>query len=193
VRPKLTYANVIASLALFVALGGTSFAAFQLGKNSVKSKNIAKEAVHASDIANDAVSSAKVKDGSLLAGDFKAGQLPSGPTGTQGKTGATGPQGLPGISGLERVFSSSVENANSPKIAVATCGAGKSTISVSYDIVGGKEGASPGGLANVIADVIEPSDPSSVPGTAAVEAWEEEPTAIEWSVTAIALCAKVAP
>jgi hypothetical protein len=193
VRPKLTYANVVASLALFVALGGTSFAAFQLGKNSVKSKNIAKEAVHASDIANDAVSSAKVKDGSLLAGDFKAGQLPSGPTGPTGKTGATGPQGSPGISGLERVYVTGTENANSPKFTTATCGAGKVAISGAYDIVGGKEGASPNGLANVIADVVEPTDPSAVPGSVTVEAWEEEPTVIGWSVSAIALCAKVAP
>ena len=35
-RPKLTYANVVATLALFVAVGGASaFAASQLGKNTV--------------------------------------------------------------------------------------------------------------------------------------------------------------
>jgi hypothetical protein len=193
VRPKLSYANVVATLALFVALGGTSLAALHLGKNSVKSKNIAKEAVHASDIAKDAVSSAKVKDGSLLAGDFKAGQLPSGPTGPAGKIGATGPQGLPGISGLERVYVTGTENGSSPKLTTAHCGAGKVAISGAYDIVGGKEGASPNGLANVIADVVEPTNPAVVPGSVTVEAWEEEPTAIEWSVSAIALCAKVAP
>jgi hypothetical protein len=35
VRPRLTYANVLASLALFVALGGSSYAALQLPKASV--------------------------------------------------------------------------------------------------------------------------------------------------------------
>jgi hypothetical protein len=35
VRGRLTYANVIASLALFVALGGTGYAALRLPRNSV--------------------------------------------------------------------------------------------------------------------------------------------------------------
>jgi hypothetical protein len=34
VRPRLTYANVIASLALFIALGGGSYAALQVPKAS---------------------------------------------------------------------------------------------------------------------------------------------------------------
>lgn len=78
-------ANAIALLALFVALGGTSYAAVQLPKNSVTSK--------------------QVKNGSLLSKDFKAGQLPAGatgptgPAGPQGAAGAPGPQGDPGIQG----------------------------------------------------------------------------------------------
>lgn len=39
-RLKLTYANVIATLALFIALGGGAIAASQLGKNSVGSKQL---------------------------------------------------------------------------------------------------------------------------------------------------------
>jgi hypothetical protein len=35
VRGRLTYANVIASLALFVALGGTGYAALRPPRNSV--------------------------------------------------------------------------------------------------------------------------------------------------------------
>ena len=43
-RTKLTYANVIATLALFLALGGgAALAAGSLGKNTVKSTNIASE------------------------------------------------------------------------------------------------------------------------------------------------------
>jgi hypothetical protein len=44
-RPRLTYANVIATLALFVALGGVSYAATQLPANSVGSKQLKKGAV----------------------------------------------------------------------------------------------------------------------------------------------------
>ena len=44
-RRHLSYANVMATLALFVALGGSSYAAIELGRNSVKSRNIAPGAV----------------------------------------------------------------------------------------------------------------------------------------------------
>ena len=79
-RPHLTYANVIATLALFLALGGGAYAALRLPKNSVGTKQIRKNAVR----------SGKVKNGSLLAKDFKQGQLPRGPQGLQGIHGAPG-------------------------------------------------------------------------------------------------------
>jgi hypothetical protein len=77
---------VVALLALTVALGGTSYAAIKLPKNSVGSKQLKK----------NAVTGAKVKDRSLFANDFAAGQLPRGPkgdTGPQGPTGGPGPVG----------------------------------------------------------------------------------------------------
>ena len=73
-------------MALFVALGGASYAAIKLPANSVGSAQIKK----------NAVTSAKVKDRSLLATDFRTGQLPRGATGATGATGtagATGPAG----------------------------------------------------------------------------------------------------
>jgi hypothetical protein len=93
-RPK--HGTVIAYLALFVALGGTSYAAVAISNNSIKSKHIAKGAVKRADIGNNAVNAAKVANGSLLATDFKAGQLPAGATGA---TGATGAKGDPGDAG----------------------------------------------------------------------------------------------
>jgi hypothetical protein len=60
-------AMTVALFALFVAMGGTGYAAFKLPKNSVGSKQIKANAVNSS----------KVKDGSLLGGDFKSGQLPA--------------------------------------------------------------------------------------------------------------------
>ncbi|HUC06741.1 MAG TPA: hypothetical protein VMR96_01515, partial [Solirubrobacterales bacterium] len=102
-------------------------------------------------------------------------------------------QGPPGLSDLERVYQTGPDNSESPKLITATCAAGKTAISAGYDISGGKEGATPGGLANVIADVVEPSAPSSLPGSVLVEAWEEDATAITWNVSAIAICAKVTP
>ncbi len=75
-RPKLTYANVVATLALVLALGGgTVYAAGKLKKNSVKSINIAKGAVKTSDIGKNAVTGAKVKNSALTGADVKDGSL----------------------------------------------------------------------------------------------------------------------
>ena len=88
-RIRFTYANVIASIALFAALGGSSYAAISLPAKSVGAKQIRKSAVR----------SGKVKDGSLLAKDFKTGQLPSGPRGATGPAGPEGQPGQPGATG----------------------------------------------------------------------------------------------
>jgi hypothetical protein len=90
-RPRLTYANVTATLALFIALGGSSYAALQLPKASVGPKQLKK----------NAVSSPKVKPGSLLLSDFRRSQRtklrgPSGPEGAPGPAGAQGAVGPPG-------------------------------------------------------------------------------------------------
>src|SRR4051794_4561268 len=95
-------ALVIALLALFVALGGTGYAALKLPKNSVSSKQLRKGAVHTSDIAANAVTGAKVKGGSLTRSDFKAGTLGSGggARGPRGPKGATGAAGSPAFGAI---------------------------------------------------------------------------------------------
>ena len=80
VRRHLTYSNVIASLALFIALGGVSYAAIKIPANSVGTKQLKK----------GAVTGTKVKKGSLLARNFKSGQLPRGPRGERGPAGPPG-------------------------------------------------------------------------------------------------------
>jgi hypothetical protein len=75
-RPRLTYANVAATVALFLAVGGgTVYAAFHLGKNDVHSKNIAPKAVKTSDLAKNAVTSPKIKDGAVQPADLAAGLM----------------------------------------------------------------------------------------------------------------------
>ncbi len=90
-RGKLTYANTMATVAVFLALGGGAYAATQLKKNSVGSKQIKGAAVKTGEIANGAVTSPKVADGSLLGKDFRQDQIPAGPTGPSGPS--TGPAG----------------------------------------------------------------------------------------------------
>lgn len=98
-RKRLTFSNVIAVLALFIALGGTSYAVAALPKNSVGTQQIKK----------DAVTGVKVKNGSLSSADFAAGTLLKGDTGASGATGATGPQGATGAAGPAGAQYSSVD------------------------------------------------------------------------------------
>ena len=78
-RSRLSYANVVATLALFLALCGGSYAALKLPKNSVGPKQLKK----------NSVTSVKVKAGSLLTSDFKKSQRTKlvGPRGAQGPAG----------------------------------------------------------------------------------------------------------
>lgn len=81
-----SYANVVATLALFLAVsGGVVYAASTLGRNAVKSKNIAahavknrnlaKHAVKNGNLAANAVSTAKVKKEAITGIKVKAGTL----------------------------------------------------------------------------------------------------------------------
>jgi hypothetical protein len=73
--------TVVAYLALFVALGGSSYAAVQLSRNSVKSKHIANGQVKRADLARKA----------------RVGRPgPAGAPGAQGPEGSQGPKGDPG-------------------------------------------------------------------------------------------------
>lgn len=71
IRNRLTYANVMSSLAVFLVLGGaTAFAASKIGANQLKANSvltgkIKKEAVTTAKIKKNAVTGAKVKEGSL--------------------------------------------------------------------------------------------------------------------------------
>ncbi len=93
-RKKLNPSLILSVVAVFIALGGTSYAISQLPKNSVGAKQIRKNAVN----------SKKVKDRSLLARDFKQGQLPAGKPGPAGPAGATGPAGPTGEAGSALAF-----------------------------------------------------------------------------------------
>jgi hypothetical protein len=72
IRKRLTYANVMSSMAVFLVLGGaTAFAASQkiganrLKANSVKTGKIVKEAVVTGKIKNGAVTESKLADGAV--------------------------------------------------------------------------------------------------------------------------------
>jgi Collagen triple helix repeat (20 copies) len=93
------YANVTATVALVIALGGTGYAAVTLPRNSVGAAQIKGNAVNATKIKNGSVTGTDVKDGSLSKADFEFGQLVSGPAGPAGPTGAKGDAGAMGATG----------------------------------------------------------------------------------------------
>ena len=89
---SFTYANVVGTLALFIALGGVSYAAVKLPAHSVGTKQLK----------SDAVTSEKVRNGTLRRKDFKNGHLPhgkAGETGQDGQPGDAGPAGARGERG----------------------------------------------------------------------------------------------
>jgi hypothetical protein len=62
-RPRLTYANVVATIALFAALGGVSYAATSLPKNSVGTDQIQAEAIRTGKLAEGAVTASRLSQG----------------------------------------------------------------------------------------------------------------------------------
>lgn len=85
-RSKLSYGNVIATLALFLALGGGAMAASHLGKNSVGAKQLKANAVTTKKIKKEAVTRKKIKKGAIDASKVAEHTL----TGTQINLSALG-------------------------------------------------------------------------------------------------------
>jgi hypothetical protein len=102
--PRLTYTNVAATLALFIALGGSSYAAAgftganirngtltgsDLEDESVKGRDVANSTLTGADLKTGSVTSSDVDNESLQGSDVKAGELPAGPAGPAGPRGVT--------------------------------------------------------------------------------------------------------
>jgi hypothetical protein len=141
--------NIIAYVALFVALGGTSYAAVRLKPGSVTSAALATRAVTHAKLATNSVTSSNVKRGTLTSSDFKSGTLVKGaivgPKGGQGATGATGaaggpgPQGLPGGAsvGARARFSGSVSAPNGANTNVPLTGNTWTQVANELDLIAG--------------------------------------------------------
>jgi hypothetical protein len=186
-------AVLLALLALLVALGGTSYAAVKLPKNSVGTAQLRKHAVARAKLADGAVTGAKVKDGSLTAADLGAGQLPAGPRGPQGPTGlrgATGPkgdrgpQGVAGLSEVESISAETVEDSLGIKSVQLTCPVGKVVIGAGAEVTRAV------GSVSLLPIALDESTPVTS-RIWSVRAHELENTADDWGLRGRALCAKV--
>jgi hypothetical protein len=70
IRRRCTYANVVATLALFIALGGSSYAALRVGSreivdNSVRGKDIRNRTVTHEDVGRNALGGTNIKESRL--------------------------------------------------------------------------------------------------------------------------------
>lgn len=121
-------ALVISLIALFVAMGGTGYAAItingkNLKNNSVAGKKLKNGAVTTKKIKNNAVTGAKVKAGTLNGSDFAAGTLLRGPQGPAGKNGVNGAATV-----VYRTFLANTAGNTALGEAEASCEAGEKLI-----------------------------------------------------------------
>jgi hypothetical protein len=97
---------VIASIALLMALGGTSIAAVtnvpdnsvgtaKIKNNAVTAPKIAGNAVNSAKIANNAVTASEIKNATIQPADLSASAKTAGPPGPPGPVGPSGPAGAP--------------------------------------------------------------------------------------------------
>jgi hypothetical protein len=128
-------AMIVACVSLVVALGGVSYAAGVIPKNSVGTAQLKTKAVTGAKLGKSAVTSAKVANGTLMAVDFKAGQLPAGLPGAKGDKGDPGVQGAKGDKGdpgatkvTRRIVSGTAAGAGGYSNAVASCQPGETLV-----------------------------------------------------------------
>jgi hypothetical protein len=109
IRKRLSYANMMATLAVFLSLGGGALAALRLPANSVGAKQLRK----------GAVTGGKVKDASLTGVDIRPGSL----TGEQIRAGSLTREDLPQLA-LANLLGSSgtATNNTSVDLAKGACG-----------------------------------------------------------------------
>ena len=126
-RKRLTYANVMSSIAVFLVLGGAAVAATQLPKNSVGSKQLKKNAVTTKKIKNNAVTGSKLKNGSVTNEKLAEGAVTGNKVaaGTIGRGNIAESQFIPRgyafveLSGkVNPSFSSGIPNGTHPSIGV---------------------------------------------------------------------------
>lgn len=180
-------ANVLALLALFIALGGTSYAAFTLPKNSVGTRQIKPRAVTLSKIATPARKSLQGQTGppgrtGQVGSAGPAGPTgpagPAGPKGVKGDTGMTGPRGPVNV--VLRIGAATPVAANGSATASVDCNAG--------------EMATGGGFFSQVDVQVTASRPVPLTAGAQATGWQatvKNTTASSASVGAYAMCTPI--
>jgi hypothetical protein len=119
-RKRLTFANVTAFLALFVALSGASYAAASLPADSVGANQLKANAVTSRKIAANAVTGAQVAPGSLTGADINLTTL--------GKVPSAAVADSAGVARVKTDTAAGMAVAGSGVTATATCDPGLTVV-----------------------------------------------------------------
>ena len=84
IRAHLTYANVMASVAVFIALGGTGYAALKIGSGQIRNNS-----VRSKDVRNDNLRGKDIRDASLTGSDILESSLGAVPSAQQATNAET--------------------------------------------------------------------------------------------------------
>jgi hypothetical protein len=152
VLDRLSYANVTATIALFIALGGTSYAVARLPRNSVGPAQLRANSVGGTEIRRQAVKSSDIDDHAVRLRDISKSTQ-------EALTGQVGPAGPPGPT-----FFATVDSAGNPKKgAVSVSGVSLGVRSVQF-------ARSMANCAPVVSITNLPGDPSPAPTGATIRA-----------------------
>ena len=78
IRSHLSFANLVSLMALFIALGGTTYAAVTLPKNSVGTSQIKKNGVGVSEIKKNGVRASEINRNAVGASEIRSNAVASG-------------------------------------------------------------------------------------------------------------------
>jgi hypothetical protein len=134
-RNRLTYANVVSTIALALAVGGgTAYAATKIGTNNIRyhavtGSKLSNNAVTASKVKNNALSGTDIRDNSLRGADIRTGTL-------EASDFAPGqlPKGDPATSIFGAVSATGVLGVNKNVTAVSSTDAGAYTVTINQDV-----------------------------------------------------------
>ena len=122
IRKRITYANVMSSIAVFLVLGGASaYAAKKIGSNEIKGNSITtgklkKNAVTASKIKKNSITTAKIKNGAVTGAKVNVSTLGTVPNATHATTADT-------ATNFSRYFTTGLKKASAgTSIQLATVG-----------------------------------------------------------------------
>lgn len=167
---RLSYANIVATLALFLALGGGAWA---LSQNSVGTRQIKPGAVRSSDVKNKALRGIDVAPDSLTGASIKESSLGA-------VTGLTSISCGPGPGPHGYCVGTTESNSDSPKSVFTTCG-DKQILTYHASVFGGVTGAPPNAVSHVAVTGVKVEHVLTGDWVTA-EAYEVAPTDEDWSL-----------